>query len=1121
MDSNDSFLIISLNINHTNQMSSIVDLLKTESPHILFLQECPLNSLQLNEIVERLGYIAFSSLNFATPVPQPGVAAIYLKTLPISEIMILEPGRLLLIETFEYSFINIYAPSGSNNKHSRNIMFGETLPRSLISKKVMPILIGDFNCVISPLDCEENFRNKNCVALTDLVKTFTYHDIYRTLYPNKIEYSYFSANSTPSRLDRAYLPERAINNVNFVSYKQSLSDHHAMHIEFKGHMPPPPIKPKTYWKFNTSCLKNKDFMPNFIIQWEWCLERESDYESPEIWWEELAKPSIIKFLKNFSHMVAKEMNNNKRYLFYLLKSYSEKGIWDKARLIREQLSVLITESCYGYSISSNKNQNAEEEKTSIYHINKAFLNSNKTEFKKLKISGIEVEDPEMIEAEIKGYFGALFNGHHRSDMAGGPPVDTGSPFCPDFTDLDPFLEGLGQLDEGQAASLEQDITLPEYYLALESCNKNKSPGPDGIPYEFYKKVKHHIGEKMVAIINSQLKKGKFIPSQRGGITKLVPKVTGTPGVTDLRPLALLNCDYKIESKILTNRMTDVLDTILKSKQLAMNANSNILFGVTDIISTIEYINMKKIPSYLVSYDIYKAFDKTNISFVLKVMEKMKFSKKFRFWIESIHKNLSTSFLFNGLTNSIDILYSIRQGDAISMILFLINIEPLLLRIHEALRGIKVGVIVQKEEGYVDDISGLSTDTNDLITLDKLFTKFESLSGTVLNRSNKCKIMGLGEWKGRKVWPLPFLQPVDSIKIYGIHFSYDITQTTKLSWEECKKKFNNCLNSWNSRALPFMSQRSFILKTFATSKLWYLGQVLKIPKDLVQKLNARIFKFVWHGKMEKISLKELYNPVNKGGLALTNIPAKCDALFLKHLTKILCTETPTRDHLLYWVGLSLRNMFPTLVPPMRAEALPPYFLHCVRLLKENGVTPQINLENLPLQTTKKLYGAINPTPPLPTIMQKRNLNWDRVWVRLNNPILSRDSLDTCFVVLHDIYPCRERLYRLNKASTNLCLECPQTLQTGLHFFAECQSIIHLWVYTKNLLIRNDIVNQILVDDELCLFFDLEVEEEKLKPYLFIISNYIFFIHKNRNINPKVNQLKQFLKKRKNYCLNLII
>ena len=160
MDSNDSFLIISLNINHTNQMSSIVDLLKTESPHILFLQECPLNSLQLNEIVERLGYIAFSSLNFATPVPQPGVAAIYLKTLPISEIMILEPGRLLLIETFEYSFINIYAPSGSNNKHSRNIMYGETLPRNLLSKKVIPVLIGDFNCVISPLDCEENYRNK-------------------------------------------------------------------------------------------------------------------------------------------------------------------------------------------------------------------------------------------------------------------------------------------------------------------------------------------------------------------------------------------------------------------------------------------------------------------------------------------------------------------------------------------------------------------------------------------------------------------------------------------------------------------------------------------------------------------------------------------------------------------------------------------------------------------------------------------------------------------------------------------------------------------------------------------------------------------------------------------------
>ena len=1120
MDSNDSFLIISLNINHTIQQSSVIDLLKNESPHILFLQECPLNTLQLNTIVHNLGYTAHSSLNMDTPVPKPGVAVIYLKTLVINEILILEPGRLLLLETEEWAFINIYAPSGNNNKNNRHKMYNETLPRNLISRKVMPILIGDFNSVISELDCEEHFHNKKSKALEDLVKTFNYHDIFRVMHGNKREFTYFSPNSSPSRLDRAYLPERALNTVQSFCYKQTTSDHKSINIRFKGHMPPPPIRTKTFWKLNTRALKHEDFMINFEDCYNDLLQYESDYDSVELWWEEIAKPEIIKFLKKFSHMISQSIKNHKRYLYHLLQTYTEKNNYTGVKKIREKLSVLITESCYGYTLI-NKNKNAEEEKASLYHINKSLSNSNKTEIKKLKIRGIEIEDTEQIETEIKEYFSALFNGHHRSDLAGGPPVDTGAPFIPDYTDLEEILEGVGELEPVEAEGLEGDITLDEYFQALEQVSKNKSPGPDGIPYEFYCKVKHIIGPKMVQIINSQLKNGSFIKSQRGGITKLIPKTNDIPSVTDLRPIALLNCDYKITSKILTNRISGVLDSVLKSRQLAMNNDSNILFGISDIISTLSYVNQKKINAYLVSYDIYKAFDKTNISFVLKVMKKMKFGKKFCSWIENIHKNLFTSFLFNGITNPIDILFSIRQGDAISMILFLINIEPLLLRIHEALKGVKVGIVVQREEGYVDDISGLSTNIKDLITLDNLFTKFESISGTVLNRFNKCKIMGIGGWRGRREWPLPFLQPVDHIKIYGIHFCPTVELITDLSWKECKNKFNNCLNSWNSRALPFLSQKAFILQTFATSKLWYLGQVLKIPSAVVKEFEKRIGAFLWHGRLERLPLKVLYNPVKKGGLAITNIQAKCDALFLKHLTKILCTESPTRNHLLYWVGLSLRNMFPELVPPMRAEALPPYFLHCVRLLKENGVTPQIEFENLTQQTTKKLYGAFNPAPPPPRILEKRNLTWDRVWTRLNNPILSRESLDICFTVLHDIYPTKVRINRCRQESTGFCQKCPQTLETSIHFFAECESIIHLWIYTKNLLLRNSITNQILVDDELCLFFDLEVEQEKLKPYLFIISNYILFVHKNRNLSPTVNQLKSFFKNKKISDLNINI
>lgn len=62
---------------------------------------------------------------------------------------------------------------------------------------------------------------------------------------------------------------------------------------------------------------------------------------------------------------------------------------------------------------------------------------------------------------------------------------------------------------------------------------------------------------------------------------------------------------------------------------------------------------------------------------------------------------------------------------------------------------------QKDTDYVDDISTVSTDPNDVVLLDEAFTLFEKVSGTVLNCSNKSKIrvleVGKRETLGHFFW----------------------------------------------------------------------------------------------------------------------------------------------------------------------------------------------------------------------------------------------------------------------------------------------------------------------------------------------------------------------------------
>ena len=53
---------------------------------------------------------------------------------------------------------------------------------------------------------------------------------------------------------------------------------------------------------------------------------------------------------------------------------------------------------------------------------------------------------------------------------------------------------------------------------------------------------------LLEIFKCQLNRKRLIVSNREGVTRLAPKVDGVPTVEELRPITLLNCDYKILAK---------------------------------------------------------------------------------------------------------------------------------------------------------------------------------------------------------------------------------------------------------------------------------------------------------------------------------------------------------------------------------------------------------------------------------------------------------------------------------------------------------------------------------------------------------------------------------------------
>ena len=155
---------------------------------------------------------------------------------------------------------------------------------------------------------------------------------------------------------------------------------------------------------------------------------------------------------------------------------------------------------------------------------------------------------------------------------------------------------------------------------------------------------------------------------------------------------------------------------------------------------------------MLSLDFFKAYDRVMVDFLILVMRKMNFSEKFCKWVRMLHVGAKTKFILQFLTKAIEVSFSIRQGDPLAMILYIIYIEPLLLYLEKHLAGIRVAGVPQCIEAYCDDINILTNSMSDFLVVDAAVRRFESVSGAILSRAKKCTVLGFGTWKNKDVWP---------------------------------------------------------------------------------------------------------------------------------------------------------------------------------------------------------------------------------------------------------------------------------------------------------------------------------------------------------------------------------
>jgi hypothetical protein len=143
-------------------------------------------------------------------------------------------------------------------------------------------------------------------------------------------------------------------------------------------------------------------------------------------------------------------------------------------------------------------------------------------------------------------------------------------------------------------------------------------------------------------------KGEFNISRLNyGMISLIPKLKEANNIKQFRPICLIEVDYKWITKVLTKRLSSVADSVMNMTQTTFIPGRNILEGVVILHEAMHELRRKKQKRVILKLDFEKAYDKISWPFLLEVLERKKFPKKWIEWIKDVISGGRVRIKING------------------------------------------------------------------------------------------------------------------------------------------------------------------------------------------------------------------------------------------------------------------------------------------------------------------------------------------------------------------------------------------------------------------------------------------------------------------------------------------
>ena len=948
---------------------------------------------------------------------------------------------VIKLNDYSLNIVNIYAPT---NLTERKVFFENLHEYFLPSDSI--VIAGDFNCY--EYQSDKTGGNLSCAKyLADFRTTFNLVDAWHRLNPRSRQCTWFNSDfSIGSRLDKFLVSQSLFSFVSNCEIKPfCLSDHDIVYLTLRLD----DLRPRGpgLWKFNNSLLQDTNFIEYITDRMNALIEGIEHFPSVKLWWD-FFKNSLQAEITSFSRTKRKNLSHERVVLtneIIRLKALLVSGDLSVSLIIRDlenKLKDLVLKELSGVTIRSKARWLEEGEKPSRF-----FFKLERERIQRNSISSVlnsddvEVFSHTEIEHEIVQFYSHLFS------------PETIDPLCKQTC----FASIENHLDFTQQQSCEGFLSRQELSDAVKTLNLGKSPGSDGFSVEFYLFFWDILGPLLLRVANQCFRDGNLCDSMKGSVTRLIYKKRGDiKNLKNWRPISLLNVDYKIISKVLTLRLSKVLESIVNPDQTCSVPGRSILSNVTLLRDIIDFIQETDECAILFSLDQEKAFDRVDRTFLLQLLEVYGFGPDFCRWLTTLYDDAFMQIIINDrLSSKVCLQRGVRQGDPLSPLLYVICVEVLasLIRRSPEIEGFLLpgaNGLQARARLYADDVFAVLKSLKSLEALLSLIELYEKGTGAKLNKS-KTEAMWLGAWRLRADEPLG-LSWVKKMKVLGVFFG--TIPVEQDNWMPKINKLEKALNLWRSRSLSLLG-KALIINVLGFSKLLYLAKVLLVPPWVFARISSIVWPFLWGCKMETVSRNTCYLKVRNGGINLVNLKLKCQALGVAGMISTLNNLFDSSFYLCrFYVGRrlsTLRSEWRSLASNLIPNAVLPsnFYSDCISVLSSVRL-PDDNINS------KVLYNFLLSKESSSPLL---SWHWTPVlgpgfslsghWSRVRDDFCENFKEDILWLIVLRGIKVRNSLTRWGYIANPQCSFCGRR-ETIDHCFLNCSRVKFVWSYFSPLL-----------------------------------------------------------------------